>query len=99
LNGGDDDCGVGGCAPNFGAVVNECPTGAAEFDTVLDEDADCFDCARFGFRVRGGGSGRPAIAALMLLSLVLTAYSRILRSILRMSAMPVSLGVSGLKKA
>jgi len=66
---------------------------------MLDTDLDCFDCDRFGFHVRGGGSGKLAIAALMLLSLVLTAYSRILRSILRMSAMPVSLGVSGLKKA
>jgi hypothetical protein len=64
-----------------------------------EEDIDLFDCVRFGLRIRGGGSGRLAIAALMLLSLVLTTYSRLLRSILRMSTMPVSLGVSGLKKA
>ena len=95
LCGGDTVSGVAG-ASSVGAVANGFPI--ATVDMVSEEDIDCFD-RRFGLRIRVEGSGKLDIADLILSSRGPTAYSRILRSILRMSTMDVSLDETGLKNA
>lgn len=99
LCGGEYNFSVDSCALNLSMVVSGCPNSAEELAIVSVEDIDFFDCPHFGLCIRGRGIGKLEIVAFMLFSCLLTVYLRMLRSILRILTMPVSRGVSGLRKA